>query len=66
MVFVIMARLQAKGPAEADELAVAMEKSAAAYRKDPGTLSWHIARGVKDKTQFVVYERAPSAARRCS
>ena len=58
MVFVIVAKLTAKGEAEADELLAIMTKAAASYRQDPGTLSWHIARGVKDKTQLVAFERA--------
>ena len=58
MVFVVVAKLTAKGEAEAEELLGIMAKAAASYRQDPGTLSWHIARGAKDKTQLVAFERA--------
>ena len=62
MVVVIVARLTAKGEAEAEELLGIMAKAAASYRQDPGTLSWHIARGAKDKKELIAFERAPSAA----
>lgn len=54
--YCVVANLRVK-PEHAGDMARKLVEAAQTYRKDQGTLAWHVHRSEQDPNLFVIYER---------